>query len=365
MSWSRSFLGLVAAAALSLQAVAAPTWQPATPNRPLRFPADHASHPDYKTEWWYYTGHLTGASGRHYGYELTFFRQGLDQTTKPTTKWHAGQVYLAHFAITDIDGKRFRFAERINRPGLGIAGADTDRYRTWNDDWQAQELGNTHQISARDGGMALDLLLDSAKAPVLHGDRGFSKKGDCATCASHYYSLTRLQSRGWLTIDGKHDRVTGLSWMDHEFGSGQLAADQQGWDWYSLQLSDGTDLMLYRLRRKDGSIVPQSSGTFVAVNGATTHLNRDQASIRSSATWRSQSSRAVYPMGWSIAVPSQGLQLTVTPVLQDQELRTTRSTGVTYWEGAVTVTGTRQGKPVSGQGYIEMTGYSPTDKPRF
>jgi predicted secreted hydrolase len=358
-------LGVITGVLLTGQALAAPQWQPASPERVLRFPADHASHPTYKTEWWYYTGHLKTTSGKAYGYELTFFRQGIDPTTKSTTKWHADHVHLAHFALTDIDGRRFCFAERTNRPGLGIAGADTDRYRTWNEDWVVQDLGGTHYLSARAGDIALDLLLDSAKPPVLHGDKGYSRKGSCPTCASHYYSLTRLKSRGWLTIEGRQESVTGLSWMDHEFGSGQLEADQQGWDWYSLQLSDGTDLMLYRLRRKDGSVVPQSAGTFVATDGTSAHLTRDQATIRATGSWRSTASKAVYPLGWTIAVPSRGLNLTVTPALQNQELRTGRSTGVTYWEGAVQVSGTRRGKPVSGQGYVELTGYAPTDKPRF
>jgi predicted secreted hydrolase len=350
---------------VTAQAGAATVWQSASPGRPLRFPADHASHPDYKTEWWYYTGHLKSAAGKRYGYELTFFRQGAEPVAQPKSKWHAGHLYLAHFAITDIDGRRFRYAERINRPGLGIAGADTDRLRTWNDEWVAETLGDTHHLRARDGDVSLDLLLDSVKPPVLHGTNGYSRKGTCESCASHYYSLTRLRARGWLTVNGKAEPVTGLSWMDHEFGSGQLQEDQQGWDWYSLQLSDGTDLMLYRLRRKDGTVVPQSSGTIVLANGTATHLTKDQATIRSSATWRSPASKAVYPLGWTIAVPSRNLHLTVSTPVQDQELRTARSTGVTYWEGAVDVRGTHQGKAVTGQGYIEMTGYSPTDSPKF
>lgn len=344
---------------------AAPAWLPASPTRLLRFPADHASHPAYKTEWWYYTGHLTGESGHRYGYELTFFRQGVDRSPTATSAWHADQVYLAHFAITDIDWQRFQYRERINRPGLGIAGAETARYRTWNDDWIAQELGSTHQLSARDGDMALDLLLDSTRPPVAHGDHGYSRKGSCASCASHYYSLTRLGSRGWLTLGGKAERVTGLSWMDHEFGSGQLEADQRGWDWFSLQVSDGSDLMLYRLRRQDGTVVPESSGTFVAPDGRIAALRRDQTQLKTTATWRSPASRAVYPMAWTLAVPSQGLQLDVTPSLQNQELQTRRSTGVTYWEGAVTARGTHHGKAVTGQGYVEMTGYAAGDRPRF
>jgi predicted secreted hydrolase len=365
MRWPQRLLGIIAALAVTTSAGAAPAWKSASPDRPLRFPADHASHPDYKTEWWYYTGHLTTESGKRYGYQLTFFRQGVDGQTKTSNKWQPGHLHMAHFAVSDLAGKRFRYAERMNRPGLGIAGAETDRYRSWNDDWVAEDLGGTHHLSARDGGMALDLLLDSAKPPVLHGNKGYSRKGACDSCASHYYSLTRLKSRGWLTVDGRQERVTGMSWMDHEFGSGVLEADQAGWDWYSLQLSDGTDLMLFRVRRKDGTAVPQSSGTFVAVNGSSTALSRDQVTIRPTAEWRSEASKAVYPMGWTIAVPSQQLQLTVTPAFREQELRTGKSTGVTYWEGAVGVSGTRNGKPVSGQGYIEMTGYSPTDKPRF
>ncbi|MBC7543042.1 MAG: carotenoid 1,2-hydratase [Candidatus Sericytochromatia bacterium] len=350
---------------LALPAAAAGSWESARPGRPLHFPADHASHPAFKTEWWYYTGHLQTESGRRYGYELTFFRQGTEPALKPQNPWQAKHVYLTHLALTDVDGKTFRYAERTNRPGLGIAGAATDRFHTWNDDWVAEELGGTQHLTANDKDFALDLLLDSVKPPVLHGDAGYSRKGTCDSCASHYYSLTRLKTRGYLRVGDQTERVTGLSWMDHEFGSGQLEAGQQGWDWFSLQLSDGSDLMLYRLRRQDGAVVLQSAGTFVTPDGKTRHLTRDQVTIVPKGTWRSAASGAVYPMGWTITVPTEGLQVTLAPATLDQELRTARSTGVTYWEGAVSATGRRQGQPVTAQGYVEMTGYAKTDRPKF
>ncbi len=366
MTRSRWGLGaLIAVSLLTPPASAAGSWESAQRGRPLRFPADHASHPSFKTEWWYYTGHLSTASGRQYGYELTFFRQGTDPALKPQNPWQAKDVYLTHMALTNVSGKTFHYAERMNRPGLGIAGAETGRYRTWNDDWVAEELGGTHHLSANDTDFAFDLLLDSSKPPVLHGEDGYSRKGACDSCASHYYSLTRLKTRGYLRVGNNTEQVTGLSWMDHEFGSGQLEAEQQGWDWFSLQLSDGSDLMLYRLRRKDGTVVPQSAGTYVAPDGKTTHLTRDQVTIKSTTTWRSAASGAVYPMGWTVTVPPAGLTVKLVPATLDQELRTAHSTGVTYWEGAVSATGTHAAKPVTAQGYVEMTGYAKNDKPRF
>jgi predicted secreted hydrolase len=338
-------------------------FQFATAGYRYNFPRDHGSHPTYRTEWWYYTGHLHSKIGRAFGFELTFFRRGVppDEIKTLPSKWSVKDLYLAHFAVTDISGKRFHFSEKFSREGLGKAGADESRLRVWIDDWRAEasiELAASHTLAAHDETHALALTLQPAKPLVTHGAAGISRKGKDVGQASHYYSFTRLATSGKLTIDGESFDVTGTSWMDHEFGSAELGADQVGWDWFSIQLEDDTELMLYRMRRKDGSSDLASSGTAVSPDGRTRHLEVTDFQIESTGTWTSPESKATYPSRWRLRFPSLDLVLDVTPLLADQELRTSRSTKVSYWEGAVAVTGTKQGRPVKGQGYVELTGYA-------
>lgn len=340
-----------------------PQFQRATAGYQYTFPKDHGSHPTYRTEWWYYTGHLRSKSGRSFGFELTFFRRGVppeDIKTLPS-KWSVSHLYLAHFAVTDITGRRFHFSEKISREGLGKAGADESRLRVWIDDWRAEAATDptgSHTLVARDDTHALALTLEPVKPLVTHGPDGISRKGEDKSQASHYYSFTRLATTGRLTIDGEHVEVTGTSWMDHEFGSADLGDDQVGWDWFSIQLEDNTELMLYCMRRADGSSDLASSGTAVSSDGRTRHLVLADFQVESTATWTSPASKATYPAKWRLTVPSLDLMLDVTPLLADQELRTSRSAQVTYWEGAVAVTGTKQGRPIQGQGYVELTGYA-------
>ncbi len=348
--------GLLAADAF---AVARPGWQ-------YRFPRDHAAHPQFRTEWWYYTGHLETADGRPFGYQLTFFRVGLGPPRPGAgSAWAATDVYFAHLALTDIAGKKFVYREKAGRAALGIAGADTHRYRVWIDDWRAALADGDHQLRARDPQVSLDLTLTPQKPPVIHGTDGLSRKAAGEGYASHYYSLTRLATRGALTWEGQTFPVTGLSWMDHEFSSSQLAPDQTGWDWFSLQLDDGCDLMLYLLRRADGSLDPHSSGTLVDSQGGARHLRLADFQVQPRGSWKSPRSAAVYPAAWRLTVPAAGYELTLTPTLPDQELVTTLSTQVTYWEGGVRVTGKRDGQPVSGRGYVELTGYAGSLGGRF
>ena len=365
-SWRIGIVGawLCVAVALVVGASAAPTpFQPATAGYQYTFPRDHGSHPTYRTEWWYYTGHLHAKDGRSFGFELTFFRRGIppeDVTTLPS-KWSVKDLYLAHFAVTDINGKRFHFSEKLSREGLGKAGADESKLRVWIDDWRADaatDVSGVHTLIARDGAHDLSLTLQPAKPLVAHGAAGISKKGKEVGQASHYYSFTRLETSGKLMIDGESFDVTGLSWMDHEFGSGDLGADQVGWDWFSIQLEDNTELMLYRMRLKDGSSDLASSGTVVLSDGRSRHMDVADFQIESSGTWTSAESNATYPSRWQLTFPSLDVRLDVVPLLADQELRTSRSSRVSYWEGAVAVTGTRQGKPIKGQGYVELTGYA-------
>ncbi|NOT33331.1 MAG: carotenoid 1,2-hydratase [Candidatus Eisenbacteria bacterium] len=332
----------------------------ATPGRRYEFPRDHASHPEFQSEWWYYTGQL--ASGRRaFGYQLTIFRVGLDRTRAASVSaWAPHTVYFAHLAVTDVEGRRYVSAQRVSRPALGLAGADTARYRAWVGDWTSELSadGIAHRVRAATDSFGLDLRLDPLKPPVIHGRDGVSRKAAGEGHASHYVSITRLATRGRLFVAGDTLPVVGESWMDHEFGTSQLGPDQIGWDWFSLQLDDGRELMLYVLRRRDGSIEPLSSGTLVERDGRVRHLERGEFSIETLAHWASRQSGGRYPARWRIRIPALELELAVEPRLADQELRTPAPIALAYWEGAVQLRGTAQGRRVGGFGYVELTGYA-------
>ena len=344
------------------------TYQIALPGRKLSFPADHYAHPDFKTEWWYYTGHLAGDSGKRYGYQVTFFRFGLrDRQKEAKATPLFSELYMAHFALSDIAARKFTFRERIHRGIAGKAGgrgygdqagAATDRLLVWNGDWKVTGDGGNHAIQVNDRGTRLRLNLQSLKPVVLHGQNGLSQKGEGEGRASYYYSLTRMQTDGVLSVNGKSEKVRGLTWMDHEFGSNQLREDQVGWDWFSIQLDNNAELMLYLMRRKDGSIDPYSSGTLVSADGTVKSLSLKDYRIDIVDRWKSPTSGATYPMKWKVTVPAEALELEITPAFAEQELITNRSTRVTYWEGAASIRGTARGQAVSGQGYVEMTGYA-------
>ena len=343
----------------SKQVVSGFTYQLALPGRKLSFPADHSSHPDFKTEWWYYTGQLQTDAGKRYGYQVTFFRFGIrDRQQDMKEKPLFTDLYMAHFALSDIAARKFIYRERINRGYGARAGAATDRYLVWNEDWKVEGDAKNHRILVRDRGTTLSLSLRSLKPPVLHGDNGHSQKGEGEGRASYYYSLTRMETAGELTLDGKTETVRGLSWMDHEFGSNQLRHDQVGWDWFSIQLDNRTELMLYLMRRKDGSVDPYSSGTLVSVDGTTRHFALKDFRIEVLDRWKSLTSGATYPMQWKVSIPSEQMELEINPAFPEQELITRRSTRVTYWEGTVGVKGTDKNAQVTGNGYVEMTGYA-------
>ncbi len=339
----------------------------ATGPKDLVFPADHGPHLDYQTEWWYYTGNLVAPGGQRFGYQLTFFRRALvppPLRSERESQWAADQVYMAHFALTDVEDRSYHAFERFSRGAAGLAGAQATPYRVWLDDWQVEEVepGVTRlraQIGPADaaesqGTLSLDLLLKDRKGPILQGDRGFSPKGPQPGNASYYYSLTRMETRGTVHIGEVRYQVSGLSWMDHEWSTSGLAADQIGWDWFSIQLDDGSELMVFQLRKEDGSIDLYSSGTFVAPDGNTRHLGHEDFEIRVEDSWRSPNSGATYPAGWTLVVPKLDLTLSIDPYLSDQELIVSYA----YWEGAVEVEGERAGQAVSGSGYVELTGYA-------
>jgi predicted secreted hydrolase len=327
------------------------------------FPRDHGAHEEFRTEWWYYTGQLTAKNGRPFGYQLTFFRRGMprDQVKTLPSQWAVTQLYLAHFAVSDLSKDRFDYAEKISRAGLGKAGAARDRLHVWIDQWSAESPSATpdiHTLHAADGDLALQLMVSPDKPLVVHGTDGISRKGSAAGQASHYYSFTRLATTGTLSIGGERFDVTGNSWMDHEFGSADLDKDFVGWDWFSLQLDDRSELMLYRLRRSDGSADPISSGTVIDRNGHGHHLSIGDFTLEPTSYWTSKTSQARYPQRWRLTIPSQQLSLELSPLMAGQELSTTRSTQVTYWEGAIETVGTAQGQPIRGKGYMELTGYA-------
>jgi predicted secreted hydrolase len=336
----------------------------ALPGYNYSFPKDHAAHPEFKLEWWYYTGNLRSSDGREFGYELTFFRSGMDRTYENSSTWRVRDLYMTHFAITDIANNRFYYFEKLNRAGPGVAGAAVESLHTWNENWSAVLDGEQMKISARDGQAAIDLTLSPEKPPVLHGVNGISQKAEGPGHASHYYSMTRLATSGSIRIGSSTAAVTGESWMDHEFGTNQLTQSQAGWDWFSIQLENGSELMLYRMRNREGTIDPYSSGTIVGPDGKVTHLGRQDFVATPGRQWASGKSGTVYPIEWTVTIAREDIQLRIVPVLDNQELVTTRSTGIAYWEGAIKVSGTWQGKPVRGRGYLELTGYSEQNRPR-
>jgi predicted secreted hydrolase len=333
-------------------------WRDAEAGYRFDFPRDHASHPDYRTEWWYYTGNVVSKEGRRFGYQLTFFRTGVVRKPATASRWAVRDLYMAHFAVSDIDNGKFYSFERINRAGIGWAGADDISYRVWNEDWEARLEGGDHLLKAFDGGFQLDLRLTPAKPEVIHGINGVSRKGPSEADASHYYSITRFQAAGKIVAGGEEFDVTGLSWMDHEFGTRFLERSQIGWDWFSIQLDDGRDLMLFQIRREDGGRDPRSSGTLIDSAGRATHLGFNEFYLAPGARWRSTASGADYPVEWRIEVPGDDLRLVIRAMLDDQELRTEESTGVTYWEGSVEAEGAAGERRLRGRGYLEMTGYS-------
>ncbi len=346
-------------AALLFVAVAATAqYRDALPGYRYKFPHDHFNHPDFQTEWWYYTGNVKSADGHRFGFELTFFRQGVDRESKTISTWGVRDLYFAHLALSDLDGGKFLHAERTKRAGPGIAGVNEAVGRIWNGNWQVAWRGDDPVLHAVDERFALHFTLRSAKPPVIHGANGVSQKAEGPGRASHYISLTRLNTQGEIELGGKGFPVAGIAWMDHEFFTHQLEADQVGWDWMSIQLQDNSELMLFHIRRKDGSINPYSAGTFVDGRGDTTHLRRDEFTLEpAGATWVSPATRAVYPVGWKISIPKLGIALESSTLLPSQELASSAGLLPAYWEGAVAFAGTKGGSPIGGVGYLEMTGY--------
>jgi predicted secreted hydrolase len=326
--------------------------------REFKFPDDHGPHPEFQTEWWYYTGNLESADGRRFGYQLTFFRRAITPSaTTRASDWATNQIYFAHFALTDAKNTKHASTERFSRGAAGLAGATGNPFRVWIENWNATSLnadGSTVKLFAENEGQSLNLTLTSMKPPTLHGERGLSQKSADAGNASYYISFTRMKTEGTLKVNGEELFVIGNSWMDHEWSTAVLGKDAVGWDWFSIQLSDNRELMLFQIRQRDGSIEPLSSGTLIESDGTTRHLTREEFKIDVLSTWASNQTRATYPARWNVAVPTAGIRLELKPIVADQEM----NVSIIYWEGAVDVSGQSYNKPVSGRGFVEMTGYA-------
>lgn len=362
MKISRFAAGFLAAAVFASSGA---SYRTALPGYAYQFPRDHFSHPDFQTEWWYYTGNLRSSTGARFGFELTFFRHAIDRG-KNTTVWDVQDVWLGHLALSDIDGGRFFHAERLNRSGPGLAGADGVQARVWNGNWSVRSILDSRapggigqqELAATDSRFQLSLSLRPMKAPMIHGLNGVSQKAEGAGRASHYISYTRLATQGSVTVHGKRFEVEGLAWMDHEFFTHQLDSNQSGWDWFSLQFDDGSELMLFRLRRKDGAADPYSAGTYVDPQGHERHLTHDDFAVIPGETWTSPDTGGKYPVAWTLRVASLGLDCRLSTALPRQELTPNGRGTTAYWEGAIEVAGERSGNALKGAGYLEMTGYA-------
>ncbi len=331
--------------------LAALVFRQSLPGYRYQFPRDHFNHPEFQTEWWYYTGNLEAPGGRHFGFELVFFRKARDRAPAPNPSvWRADDIYMAHLALTDIDGHKFRYAQRLNRAGPGLAGAGLADGRIWNGNWESRwDLhGDVQTLSAVAEGIRFQLQLTPRKPAVIHGENGVSQTGDAPGQASCYVSFPFLAVSG--TLNGAP--VTGQAWMDHEWFSNMLEPAQTGWDWFSVQLANHTEFMLFRIRRSDGSVDPHSSGTYIAPDGRAVNLRHGDFSLDPVEFWTSPKTGTRYPVKWRISIPSLKVSLLCEAALNDQELSVDSDGPVRYWEGAARYSGSSPGV-----GYLEMTGY--------
>ncbi len=326
----------------------------------VEFPRDLGPHEAYQTEWWYYTGNLETDSGRPFGYQFTIFRRSLlpdEEMVLPDdpSAWRSNQIYLAHFTISDIEAGQFYPAERFSREGDGLAGAQAEPYRVWLENWSAEQVAPGQvRIQAETDEAALDLLLQETLPPILHGDGGLSQKGLEVGNASYYYSIVQQATTGEVTVAGESFAVSGRSWKDHEYSTSALSPGSIGWDWFSLQLDDGSALMLFQIRREDGTLEPASSGTFIYPDGTTEPISLGDWELEVLDSWTSPTSGGEYPVAWQLSLPEIDLSLQGEALMDNQEL----NVSTVYWEGAVKFQGEREGQPVEAAGYIEMTGYA-------
>ena len=323
--------------------------------RRFHFPADHGPHPRFRNEWWFVTGHLRDQQGRLYGYQVTFFRFAISPTRPDTTSaWATNQLWMAHAALTHVEQDTHREVQRFARGALALAGAESPPFRVWLGDWQLRATGAGDQpwlLTLDAGTFSLDLSLLPERPVVLQGDRGLSQKSEEPGNASYYYSITRLPTTGRLTVDGQQRRVSGASWLDREWGTSALSPQQSGWDWFSLQLDDGRDLMFYRLRTRNGDMHPASRGSLADSGGKVRNIDPRELTLTPLEWWRADSGRR-YPVHWRVQSPSLGADWEIRALVTDQEM----TLAVIYWEGLVEVIDRATGKRI-GLGYLEMSGY--------
>ena len=326
----------------------------------IEFPRDFGAHDGYRTEWWYYTGHLVAADEREFGFQFTIFRTALSPSNGEeagSSEWRSNQLYLAHFAISDVKNGDFYFSERNSRGAVGLAGATADPYTVWVENWSIEAQGERVHLQADAGDYALDLDLTQTLAPILHGDGGLSPKSEQAGNASYYYSQIHQQASGSVRVADGTFAVTGEVWKDHEYSTSALSPDAAGWDWVSLQFNDGSALMLFEIRNQNGGVEAYSSGSWVSAEGDVTALTLSDWQLTATDHWRSPKTAAVYPVAWTLTIPSQNIELSGSAKMPNQELTLPSAT---YWEGAVAFSGTRNGNPIRAHGYIELTGYQAT-----
>ena len=324
------------------------------------FPLDHGPHPSFRTEWWYLTGNLTTKEGNNFGYQFTVFRTALTREhAQRASPWASNQIYMAHFTVTDVDGNEFYYDERFSRDGSRLAGAQANPFRVWLEDWEVRQSEPAVaydlpvlRVQARTESAGIDLVLRALKPFVLQGESGLSQKGPEIGDASYYYSYTRLGTEGTITVNGKDWAVNGNSWMDREWSTSVLSADQIGWDWFALQLDDNTELMYYQMRKKGGAPDLFSKGVLVREDGSKSPLTKDDVILTVADKWVSPSG-TVYPSRWQLSVPGKGIDFAVIPTLRNQLL----DVSIDYWEGSVTIEGARNGAKLVGRGYVELTGY--------
>jgi len=332
----------------------------AVEKRKFIFPDDHGPHPDFRTEWWYFTGNLTSDDNRKFGYQFTIFRTALSKE-KPerNSDWNSNQIYMAHFAVTDIDGNKFYFDEKFSREGNKLAGAKAKPFKVWLDDWQIIQIEDKTlydlpviRINTKSEKFEINFKLEAVKPIVLQGDEGLSQKGKQPGNASYYYSYTRLKTEGKIILDGKEFSVNGFSWMDREWSTSALSEDQSGWDWFALQFDDNTEIMYYQMRKNDGNPDAFSKGAYINKDGTSQLIKKDDVILNVNDYWKSPT-REEYPSGWRLQIPEKEIDLTITPAIKNQLM----DVAVRYWEGSVKIEGTKSGSKITGRGYVEMTGY--------
>jgi len=318
----------------------------------VKVPEDFFYKKDYRVQWWYFTGHLFDERGREFGYELTFFVVNV-QKRDYTSRFGVNRIYISHFAVSDIAGNAFHFSDKADSGVYEYAGAYDKQLKVWTGKNVLDGTYEKMHVKASDGNKSIDLHLKPVKPLVLNGKNGYSRKSEeSPLIASVYFSYTQMNTQGKLTIGDKVYHVKGKSWFDREISTKGLSEKQAGWDWFAIQLDDNREIMIYMLRNKNGSLDPYSSGTFVYQNGRYRMLSKDDFSITVLSHYNSEKTGARYHSQWEIKIPSEKLILSITPLIQDQEVLAFSSTGNYYWEGACRVEGSARGKA-----YVEMTGY--------